>query len=171
MARKKMAPSMMCESTLKRHYSAYDREKMLENEELIKTTFNQHSDLEKKVLKNTNSTEKFLFNKIKHIMTVSGIYTHVDSIMISNLAFTLFALYEVRKTLRQEGFYIEGYRVHPLINIEKSYVNQAITLMKELHISISERQSLISLTNDGEFIEGPSQQEINAAFEQYFGGK
>ena len=171
MARKKMPPSMMSESTLKRHYSAEDRKKILENEELIKDTFNQHSDLEKKVLKNTNSIEKFFFNKIKHIMTISGIYTHVDSMMISNLAFTLFALYEVRKTLRTEGFYIEGYKVHPLINVEKGYVNQAITLMKELHISISERQSLISLTNDGEFTESPSQEEIDSVFEKYFGGK
>lgn len=171
MARKKMPPSMMNESTLKRHYSAEDREKILENEELIKDTFNQHSDLENKVLKNTNSIEKFFFDKIKHIMTISGIYTHVDSMMISNLAFTLFALYEVRKTLRAEGFYIEGYKVHPLINVEKGYVNQAITLMKELHISISERQSLISLTNDGEFTESPNQEEINSVFEKFFGGK
>lgn len=171
MARKKMPPSMMNESTLKRHYSAEDRERMIENEELIKDSFNQHSDLEKKVLKNTNSIEKFFFNKIKHIMTVSGIYTHVDSMMISSLSFTLFALYDVRKTLRKEGFYLEGYKVHPLINVEKGYVNQAITLMKELHISISERQSLISLTNDGEFAESPSQEEINSVFEKYFGGK
>ena len=43
--------------------------------------------------------------------------------------------------------------------------------MKELHISISERQSLISLTNDGEFTESPSQEEIDSVFEKYFGGK
>lgn len=170
MARKKMPMSMLSESTLKRHYSAEDREKMQENEEIIKSSFNQHSDLEKKVLKGSTNIEKYFFEKIKHIMTVSEVYTHVDSITVSNLAFTLFALYDVRKVLRKEGFFIEGYRPHPLINVEKNYTNQTMALMKELHISISERQQLINLTNDGEFADTPSEQEIDAVFEQYFGG-
>lgn len=167
MARKKMHPSMMSESTLKRHYSAEDREKMKENETLISDVFNQHDDLENKVLEETTNIETYFFNKIKHIMTVAGVYTTVDSIMISNLAFTLFALYTVRKTLRYEGFF-DGYRVHPLVNVEKGYVNQAITLMKELHISISERQSLINLTNDGEFVENNlSDNDIDILIKQY----
>lgn len=166
MARRKMAVANLSDSTKRNKFSRAKLEEREKQEKEIVERFNDgFEDIRKFNETGLKKGQKIFYLAIKKVLEKQGTYTNYDTTKMRSLAVSYWIVRQAEDMLLKEPF-------NTLItNQHKSYIRIVKELEVELQISLSERQKIRELSNDGEFTDNPSEEEINSVLCKYFGCK
>lgn len=166
MGRNKMPFSQLSAEYKYKNFTKEEIQEREDNEKAIVELFNDgFEDIYINSLKGLKKPQLVFYKAIEKILKGQGNYMMFDSAKIRTLSVSYFIMNETEKLLLQDPLNTILQSTH------KSYQKMCKDLEVELQISISERQKLREMSLDGAFVDSPSQEEIDSAFAQYFGGK